>query len=241
MVKSKHVPVGWPTVIPRIAVDDSEALVAFLQHVFGAVGRFRWKRPSGTSISRFTCHSRMIAGATSFGRPAPASTASIRSGTPASLRRSEGPMCRGACRPDSGDAPLASPIVSVRHSSFPRAWSPNEARWEPRRGVIPGTATRSDRPTGPASGVHGLDKTLIARGRGTPQEPMPQRVPLEVRGRRGPPLPHPGLPRRETAHGRGRPGDDLPQIRLTQEVAWPSVALRGPLYGRSLTILTGNV
>ena len=38
MVKSKHVPVGWPTVIPRIAVDDSEALVAFLQHVFGAVG-----------------------------------------------------------------------------------------------------------------------------------------------------------------------------------------------------------
>jgi len=106
MVKSKHVPVGWPTVIPRIAVDDSEALVAFILHVFGAVGRFRWKRPSGTSISRSTCHSRMIAGATSFGRPAPASTASIRSGTPASLRRSSGPMCRGACRPDSWDAPL---------------------------------------------------------------------------------------------------------------------------------------
>jgi len=32
----------------------------------------------------------------------------------------------------------ASPIVSARHSSFPRAWRPNEARWKPRRGVIPG-------------------------------------------------------------------------------------------------------
>jgi hypothetical protein len=46
MVKSKHVPVGWLTVIPRIAVDDPEALVAFIQHVFGAVGRFRPERPS---------------------------------------------------------------------------------------------------------------------------------------------------------------------------------------------------
>jgi hypothetical protein len=36
-----------------------------------------------------------------------------------------------------GTATGASPIVSARHSSFPRAWSPNEARWEPRRGVIP--------------------------------------------------------------------------------------------------------
>lgn len=30
-----------------------------------------------------------------------------------------------------------SPVASARHSSFPRAWSPNEARWEPRDGVIP--------------------------------------------------------------------------------------------------------
>jgi len=40
MVNSRHVPAGWPAVIPRIAVDDPEAVVAFIQHVFGAVGRF---------------------------------------------------------------------------------------------------------------------------------------------------------------------------------------------------------
>jgi PhnB protein len=50
MVNSKHVPVGWPTVIPRIAVDDPEALVAFIQHVFGAVGRFHPERPSELRI-----------------------------------------------------------------------------------------------------------------------------------------------------------------------------------------------
>jgi hypothetical protein len=50
MVKSKHVPVGWPTVIPRIAVDEPEALVKFIQHVFGAVGRFRPERPSELRI-----------------------------------------------------------------------------------------------------------------------------------------------------------------------------------------------
>src|SRR5262244_1383079 len=66
-----------------------------------------------------------------------------------------------------------SPIVSARHSSFPRAWSPNEARWEPRRGVIPEllldrTAFWGRQP--PVS----LDKTLIARGRRPLQEPMPQ-------------------------------------------------------------------
>jgi PhnB protein len=50
MVKSKHVPVGWPTLIPRIAVDEAEALVEFIQHVFGAVGRFRPERPSELRI-----------------------------------------------------------------------------------------------------------------------------------------------------------------------------------------------
>jgi hypothetical protein len=50
MVKSKHGPVGWPTVIPWITVDDPEALVAFIQHVFGAVGRFRPERPSELRI-----------------------------------------------------------------------------------------------------------------------------------------------------------------------------------------------
>jgi uncharacterized glyoxalase superfamily protein PhnB len=50
MVNSKHVPAGWPTVIPRIAVDDPEALVAFIQHVFGAVDRFHPERPSEVRI-----------------------------------------------------------------------------------------------------------------------------------------------------------------------------------------------
>src|SRR5262245_14669665 len=50
MANSKHVPVGWPAVIPRIAVDDPEALVAFIQQVFGAVGRFHSERPSELRI-----------------------------------------------------------------------------------------------------------------------------------------------------------------------------------------------
>src|SRR5215475_8883048 len=50
MVNSEHVPVGWPAVIPRIAVDDPEALVAFIQQVFGAVGRFHSERPSELRI-----------------------------------------------------------------------------------------------------------------------------------------------------------------------------------------------
>jgi hypothetical protein len=60
-----------------------------------------------------------------------------------------------------------SPIVSARHSSFPRAWSPNEARWEPRRGVIPELLLDRTAFWGrqqPAS----LDKTLIARGHRPP-------------------------------------------------------------------------
>src|SRR5262250_3421643 len=64
----------------------------------------------------------------------------------------------------------ASPSVSAWHSSFPRAWSPNEARWEPPRGVIPEllldrTALRGRQPL-----ASEFDKTLIARGRGTPEE-----------------------------------------------------------------------
>src|SRR5215469_3390943 len=59
----------------------------------------------------------------------------------------------------------ASPSVSAWHSSFPRAWSPNEARWEPPRGVIPEllldrTALRGRQPL-----ASEFDKTLIARGR----------------------------------------------------------------------------
>jgi len=47
---AKHVPAGWPTVVPRIAVDDPAALVAFIQHVFNAVGEFHPDRPSELRI-----------------------------------------------------------------------------------------------------------------------------------------------------------------------------------------------
>jgi PhnB protein len=47
---ANHVPAGWPTVVPRIAVGDPAALVAFIQHVFGAVGEFHSERPSELRI-----------------------------------------------------------------------------------------------------------------------------------------------------------------------------------------------
>src|SRR5262252_2974754 len=66
----------------------------------------------------------------------------------------------------------ASPSVSAWHSSFPRAWSPNEARWEPPRGVIPEllldrTALRGRQPL-----ASEFDKTLIARGRRPRSQPF---------------------------------------------------------------------
>ena len=64
-----------------------------------------------------------------------------------------------------------SPIVSARHSSFPRAWIPNEAGWEPRREVIPKllldrTALRNRQQ--PAS----LTRRLIARGHRRRSQPL---------------------------------------------------------------------
>jgi PhnB protein len=47
---AKHVPAGWPAVIPRIAVNDAEAVVGFIQHVFGAVGEFHPERPTELRI-----------------------------------------------------------------------------------------------------------------------------------------------------------------------------------------------
>jgi PhnB protein len=50
MAHAKHIPAGWPALIPRIAVEDHEALVGFIQHVFGAGGRFQPERPSELRI-----------------------------------------------------------------------------------------------------------------------------------------------------------------------------------------------
>src|SRR5262245_59063864 len=66
----------------------------------------------------------------------------------------------------------ASPIVSARHSSFPRAWSPNEARWEPRRGVIPELLLDRTALRGRQQPPHRLDETLIARGHRLGSRPL---------------------------------------------------------------------
>src|SRR5262245_37946391 len=50
MTKVKHIPDGWPALIPRIAVDNPETLVEFIQQVFGAVGAFHAERPSELRI-----------------------------------------------------------------------------------------------------------------------------------------------------------------------------------------------
>jgi uncharacterized glyoxalase superfamily protein PhnB len=50
MASAKYVPAGWPALIPRIAVDDPEGLVAFIQHVFGAAGNFHRERPTELRI-----------------------------------------------------------------------------------------------------------------------------------------------------------------------------------------------
>ena len=50
MANEKYIPVGWPALIPRIAVDDPEALVAFIQQFLGATGEFNLERPTELHI-----------------------------------------------------------------------------------------------------------------------------------------------------------------------------------------------
>jgi uncharacterized glyoxalase superfamily protein PhnB len=50
MADATYRPAGWPALIPRIAVDDPEALVTFIKHVFGATGDFSPRRPSELRI-----------------------------------------------------------------------------------------------------------------------------------------------------------------------------------------------
>lgn len=50
MPNPKHVPEGWPALIPRVFVDEPAALVDFVQRVFGASGDFRADRPSELRI-----------------------------------------------------------------------------------------------------------------------------------------------------------------------------------------------
>jgi PhnB protein len=50
MTRIQHVPEGWPVLIPRIFVQEPEALVAFIKQVFGATGSFHRERPSELRI-----------------------------------------------------------------------------------------------------------------------------------------------------------------------------------------------
>ena len=43
---ANYVPAGWPRVIPRISAEDTEAVVSFNRHVFGAIGDSHPGRPS---------------------------------------------------------------------------------------------------------------------------------------------------------------------------------------------------
>lgn len=64
-MNGEHVPEGWPTVIPRIVVDEPEQLVAFVKDVFGAVGAFHDARPSELRIGSSML---MVSGAAGRGR-----------------------------------------------------------------------------------------------------------------------------------------------------------------------------
>ena len=50
MTRPPHIPQGWPALIPRIFVEEPEALVAFIKTVFSATGSFHRERPSELRI-----------------------------------------------------------------------------------------------------------------------------------------------------------------------------------------------
>lgn len=68
MQNAKYAPDGWPVLIPRISVDDPEALVTFIKHVFGATGEFNSKRPSELRVG----DSMLMVGSTIDRSPMPA-------------------------------------------------------------------------------------------------------------------------------------------------------------------------
>jgi hypothetical protein len=52
VANTNYKPAGWPAVLPRISVDDPEALVAFIKHVFGATGDFTPARHGPGSVGK---------------------------------------------------------------------------------------------------------------------------------------------------------------------------------------------
>jgi hypothetical protein len=78
MQNAKYVPTGWPVLIPRIAVDDPESLVGFLQHVFGATGELNPDRPAELRIG----DSLLMVGSTIASRCPLSSTSTSRTRMP---------------------------------------------------------------------------------------------------------------------------------------------------------------
>ena len=68
MDNAKYKPAGWPALIPRISVDDPEALVSFIKHVFNATGDFHPHRPAELRIG----DSMLMIGSTLDRSPMPA-------------------------------------------------------------------------------------------------------------------------------------------------------------------------
>jgi uncharacterized glyoxalase superfamily protein PhnB len=66
MLEARYIPDGWPALVPRIFVDEPEALVGFIQRVFGATGSFQRKRPTDADA---THRLALEAGATSLEPP----------------------------------------------------------------------------------------------------------------------------------------------------------------------------
>lgn len=50
LTSKSHVPPEWPSVIPRLSVDNPEEAVSFLRYVFAAQGDFNQDRPSEMRI-----------------------------------------------------------------------------------------------------------------------------------------------------------------------------------------------
>lgn len=66
--RSPFTPHGWPTVTPRIVVDEARQFVEFVKHVFGATGEYRPDMPAVLSLG----DSRLMISDAGVRRPAPA-------------------------------------------------------------------------------------------------------------------------------------------------------------------------
>lgn len=124
MTQGKHVPDGWPTLIPRIAMDDPEGLVGFIQDVFGASGRFQSSRPSELWIG----DSLLMVGSTVERQPMPAFLYVYVEDADSTFRRALDRGCESLEEPQDtpyGDrrAMIRDPWGNVWQIATHRGWS----------------------------------------------------------------------------------------------------------------------